>query len=128
MMSMIVRLHRQLESARHCPLSDVASNKPRCCADLTYGVECKPAPGSVDDLHGSEPWLNVINATRLPLRPVEMGNRTCFNYTMREIDTFASVAGEGHPCIEAAPMQIPFGMLKMHVSFKQPVRRIAPHC
>jgi hypothetical protein len=59
--------------------------------DLTYGVECQPAAGSVDNLHTNEPWLGE---TRLPLQPVNAGNRTCFDYTMKPNDTFASVAGE----------------------------------
>jgi hypothetical protein len=63
-------------------------------ADLTYGVECEPAAGSVDNLHGDKPGLRN---TRLPLAPVNRGNQTCFDYTMTETDTFASVAGEEQP-------------------------------
>jgi hypothetical protein len=64
---------------------------PLHSADATYGVECEPEAGSVDNLHGDKPWLRK---TRLPLQPANAGNRTCCDYTMTENDTFASVAGE----------------------------------
>ncbi|KAF6255687.1 hypothetical protein COO60DRAFT_193116 [Scenedesmus sp. NREL 46B-D3] len=56
--------------------------------DVTYGVVCEPAPGSVDNLHGNRPWLTN---TRLPLRPI-VGDATCYLYEMSTNDTFASVA------------------------------------
>ncbi|WIA41427.1 hypothetical protein OEZ86_005009 [Tetradesmus obliquus] len=56
--------------------------------DLTYGVVCEPAPGSVDNMHANSPWLKK---TRLPLKPFEK-EEGCYSYTMTASDTFASVA------------------------------------
>jgi hypothetical protein len=86
-------------------------------ADLTYGVECEPAAGSVDNLHADKPWLRE---TRLPLAPVNQGNQTCFDYTMTENDTFASVAGEEQSGVADVYMPI-IGMLHMLLNHRQPV-------
>lgn len=67
----------------------------RPAADLTYGVVCEPAPGSVDNMHANSPWLKK---TRLPLKPFEK-EEGCYSYTMTASDTFASVAGELLPCL-----------------------------
>ncbi|WIA21131.1 hypothetical protein OEZ85_005443 [Tetradesmus obliquus] len=56
--------------------------------DLTYGVVCEPAPGSVDNMHANNPWLKD---TRLPLTPTEK-KKGCYTYNMTAKDTFASVA------------------------------------
>ncbi|WIA41425.1 hypothetical protein OEZ86_005008 [Tetradesmus obliquus] len=59
--------------------------------DLTYGVVCEPAPGSVGNMHANKPWLRN---TRLPLTPAkdEPRENRCYFYTMTAKDTFASVA------------------------------------
>ncbi|WIA36815.1 hypothetical protein OEZ86_008070 [Tetradesmus obliquus] len=55
--------------------------------EVTYGVECEPAPGSVDNMHVNKPWLRK---SRLNLSRADTPN--CYNYKMGENDTLAYVA------------------------------------
>ncbi|KAF6247873.1 hypothetical protein COO60DRAFT_1148896 [Scenedesmus sp. NREL 46B-D3] len=83
---------RQMACSRYAwAWQELARQASQQCSrtDLTYGVMCEPAIGSVDNLHGNKPWLRK---TRLPLQPLGAGEPNCYRYTMTATDTFASVA------------------------------------